>query len=338
MTNQNSSSSKRSLAMQLRRWLAGRTRNVGWVRPLAQWQARQRVLPYALRFRIARWANLLTLDAGMPEVVDYHDQQTGLIFKLNLRDFASWMGFYFGRYQQQVIDTILLLISPQTCCIELGSNIGLHTLFIGRQYAIWGKQQSVIAFEPSPSAYEVLREHIHLNQLENVILPYPMAVSDFDGESELYLATQVAFGGTNSGNNSLRDLSGAPDSAHEGRHTSVRTVRLDTFWQQPPTDQRIGLIKADIEGAELPALRGACSLLRSHRPCLIFEAHPVWMRHFGYRLDDVLSYLRSLEYEVYFIKGERTFTKVTQDSVLQDSTDCLALPVESEREIFAKLL
>jgi FkbM family methyltransferase len=321
-----------SLATRLRRWLAGRTRRLGWLRLLARWQARQHWLPYDLRFRIARWVNLLTLDAGLPATVNYQDQRADLRFQLDLRDAVPWLTFYFGVYQPHVLNAALALIAPETCCLELGAHIGLHTLPIARQYAVWGQARSVIAFEPSPTAYALLSMHVSQNQLDSVILHYPLAVSDKDADAVLFVSK-----GSNSANSSLHDLRSEPTSTQDGTYTMIKTVQLRTFWQQPPTYKAIGLIKADIEGAELLAFRGAATLIQAQRPALLFEAHPAWMYHFGYSFEDIMDFCTLLDYKVYVLDEHAPRTVPANRDDLTQAVDCLALPAERATDLLAKV-
>jgi len=322
-----------SLATRLRRWLDGRTRRLGWLRLLARWQARQHWLPYDLRFRVARWVNLLTLDAGLPATVNYQDQRADLRFQLDLRDAVPWLTFYFGVYQPHVLNAALALIAPETCCLELGAHIGLHTLPIARQYAVWGQTRSVIAFEPSPAAYALLSMHVSRNHLDDVILHYPLAVNDEDADGTLFLS-----GGSNSANSSLHDLRSEPTSTQDGASIAIKTVQLRTFWEQRPTHKKtIGLIKADIEGAELLAFRGATTLIQTQRPALLFEAHPAWMRRFGYSFEDIMNFFTLLDYKVYVLDERAPRAVLAGRDSLTRAIDCLAVPAGRATDLLARV-
>jgi len=57
------------------------------------------------------------------------------------------------------------------------------------------------------------------------------------------------------------------------------------------------VIKMDIEGAEIRALRGACKLLEEHQPVLFIEIHPWRLRdNFDSHPDEVISLLQSAGY------------------------------------------
>src|SRR5690606_9171674 len=68
----------------------------------------------------------------------------------------------------------------------------------------------------------------------------------------------------------------------------------------PPPDW----IKIDIEGLELPALRGAEALIREARPTIICEINHLSGR-FGTDISDFLAYMRSLGYEVHRLDDGR---------------------------------
>lgn len=80
----------------------------------------------------------------------------------------------------------------------------------------------------------------------------------------------------------------------------ISVVRLDDYVAKhnlPPPDW----IKIDIEGLELPALRGAERILRDHHPTVICEINHLYGR-FGTTIPDFLGYMRSLGYEIHRLK------------------------------------
>lgn len=78
---------------------------------------------------------------------------------------------------------------------------------------------------------------------------------------------------------------------------TIRAVALDTY--APP---RCGLIKLDLEGAELLALQGARRTIRRHRPFLIVEETDR-CRHYGCDLGAVAKQLRRWGYRQAFRIG-----------------------------------
>lgn len=79
-------------------------------------------------------------------------------------------------------------------------------------------------------------------------------------------------------------------------------VRLDDFVaanQLPPPSW----IKIDIEGLELPALRGAEQLLRMHRPTVICEINHLFDRY-GSTIAEFIDYMTSVGLHPHRLTGK----------------------------------
>jgi hypothetical protein len=62
---------------------------------------------------------------------------------------------------------------------------------------------------------------------------------------------------------------------------------------------RVSLIKADIEGAELPAFRGAKGIIERDRPTVICEINPWFLDGFGIKLSELVSFFADRGYALY---------------------------------------
>ncbi|HET7090858.1 MAG TPA: FkbM family methyltransferase, partial [Anaerolineae bacterium] len=78
---------------------------------------------------------------------------------------------------------------------------------------------------------------------------------------------------------------------------TVSTTTLDAYFA--PLNIGPHVIKLDIEGAELLALRGAEGVLRTFRPILVVEASKELMHAFGYGCGDLIDFLRAVDYHLY---------------------------------------
>ena len=148
-------------------------------------------------------------------------------------------------------------VRPGATVLDVGANVGAYTLL----FATWaGPEGRVFAFEPAEASRAGLQRHLALNDLSARVTVRPEAVSDTDG-----VVTFLDAG--TSGDN--RIVSARADGA---RH--VPSTTIDTFCSQ----MRIApdLIKIDIEGAELAALRGARRTIaaRGEALALFVELHP----------------------------------------------------------------
>jgi FkbM family methyltransferase len=136
--------------------------------------------------------------------------------------------------------------------IDCGANIGLATLYFKTLYPA----ARVLAFEPDPGTFELLKENVRANRLEGVT-EINKALYDAEGSTELH------YDPAGSGS-LLMSLYGTLQGSRR-----VETVMLSRYIDEP-----VDLLKMDIEGAEDAVLRdlsaqGKMALIRQ----LIVEYH-----------------------------------------------------------------
>ena len=157
-----------------------------------------------------------------------------------------WLGFYEHEKQRLISREV----QPGSVFWDVGANVGFYSL-LAAKFVGSGK---VFAFEPVPRNLSYLQEHLALNRVTNVEV-LAMAVSDRNGTSSFEIE-ETGFMG---------------HLADEGRIT-VPTATLDTLVEEgkvlPPD-----LVKMDIEGAEVMALRGASRTFQRFRPVLFLAMH-----------------------------------------------------------------
>ena len=67
--------------------------------------------------------------------------------------------------------------------------------------------------------------------------------------------------------------------------------------------ERIALLKCDIEGADLFAMRGARGLLEKHRPLVVIEIDSWYLQGFGLSVKDITDFFAGLGYRSYRYDG-----------------------------------
>ena len=132
---------------------------------------------------------------------------------------------------------------------------------VAATYAAMFPQAEIYTFEPFPPSHEQLAERFRNNPRVHVV---QAAVSSRSGESEFHVNAHPA-------TNSL--LATGQGSAVKGAVTteviSVPTLTLDEFCQSRGLDAP-EILKFDIQGNELQALRGATHILETNGPLLIY--------------------------------------------------------------------
>jgi FkbM family methyltransferase len=158
--------------------------------------------------------------------------------------------------------------------LEAGANVGAYTML----FAQWaGAAGRVFAFEPDPTAYAGLQQHIALNAVGDRVTPVAAAVADGRAASLRFAL------GESSGVSRLVQ----PDEALAMKTSEVRAVSIDQFCAERGLEPRV--IKIDVEGAELAALRGARSTVLAAGPGLhlFVEMHPHLWSRLGISADEV---------------------------------------------------
>ncbi len=141
-----------------------------------------------------------------------------------------------------------------TTFVDVGANIGTTMVTALRRHEF----SRAVAIEASPENLRTLRINVAANDLGGVVDVVGAAVSDTEGEQDLFLS------GASSGEHSV-DLS-LPGGRRSGRVT-VRAVTLDGMVSRGEIDPaRVGLLWLDVPGAEARALAGASTLIEAGVP------------------------------------------------------------------------
>jgi FkbM family methyltransferase len=194
--------------------------------------------------------------------------------------------FVTGRYEPNEFCLLSRLLKPGMTFIDIGANIGLYTLFAARRV---GEAGCVLAIEPSVREMHILKDNVEQNALGSIRL-HAVALSDRASAVELLVASSQ-----NSGHNTLGAFGYNTALDHKER---VRTMRLDELVQSEKLS-RVDMIKMDIEGAELAALRGAGESLERFRPVVLLELSDRALQHQGSTSADVLALLAQHGYRCF---------------------------------------
>jgi FkbM family methyltransferase len=157
--------------------------------------------------------------------------------------------------------------------IDAGANAGGYAVLFGQ----WvGPEGHVYAFEPEPRAFAALADHVTLNGLGARVVPVRAAVAEQSGPARLRLAPASG----------LSRLTNAAFVESQDLH--VTATSIDDFCAR--SNIRPSFIKIDVEGAELPALRGARKTIASAGPELrvYVEMHPALWPELGVTPDDIV--------------------------------------------------
>jgi hypothetical protein len=118
----------------------------------------------------------------------------------------------------------------------------------------------------------------------------------------------------------------------------VSTTSLDELVDEGRVTGTIRLMKIDIEGFELEAIRGMVKVLKIHRPIMVIEVNNEMLQARGESPAGLLELVTSLEYKIAALmksgRGkykESVLTRSIKEAEQQDGYyDVLCLPIELE--------
>ena len=177
----------------------------------------------------------------------------------------------------QVLERIL---EKNSCCIDVGGHIGSFLTLVNK-YAPRGHHA---VFEASPTKSRWLKKRFP------GVRVFSYAVADKTGSA--VFAEDCA----RPAYSALVPLTGS--SGEKSVLLDVLTCRLDDVLT---TTDRVDLIKLDIEGGELAALRGATQLIEKWKPVIIFEcgSEYAFTMHTSTRLDLYNFVTNDLGYNIF---------------------------------------
>jgi FkbM family methyltransferase len=179
--------------------------------------------------------------------------------------------FYTDEKEYTLLDTLL---RAGDWALDIGANVGHYTK---RMAELVGPSGRVIALEPVPDTFSLLAANVRMFAHANVSL-LNVAASDRIAIADMQVPRFA---------NGLSNYYQASLSAGSGG-LAVLTLPIDEL--SLPT---VRLVKIDVEGHELPALRGMRRLLQRDHPVLIVETGS----------QETTTLLGSLDYTVERLPG-----------------------------------
>ncbi len=220
--------------------------------------------------------------------------RSGLRWNLDLREGIDLSIYLFGRFEAATVRAYSRILKPGDTVLDIGANIGAHTLQLARCVGPTGR---VVAMEPTEYAFGKLLTLLQNNKpLSDIVTPHQVmltAQSNAELAPELYSSWPV-------------DASSEPRHAlHLGAGKTTRGARpvmLDDLVRGDGL-QRIDLIKLDVDGWEMDVLHGARQTLRELKPPIVFELAPCTLEERGHTGQEMLDELASHGYAFSTLGG-----------------------------------
>lgn len=179
-----------------------------------------------------------------------------------------------GQWEGLLSRTILASLKPGDFAIDIGANMGYDTMLMASAV---GANGTVLAFEPDLQNLAALLQNLKQIECNNVIVQ-SLALTDEQGLFRIALAPQ-----DNRGTSNLRP-------GETGPSQPILATRLDNLLKDV-SDERIRLVKMDIEGFEHKAIVGMGRLI-DRIDCLTCEVNPQFLQQCGSDPEEIFRYMR----------------------------------------------
>lgn len=175
------------------------------------------------------------------------------------------------------------LLQPGDTFLDVGANHGSYSFLARRLIGPLGR---VIAFEPQTALASLILQSFAANGYSNCQV-FNCACLDRIGNADLYIPYKHS------------GISGLYQSYSGGGAHKVQNIPMmpiDHLVESLNLPGHI-VVKLDVEGSELYALRGAKRLLKQRRPTILIEINPLSARAGNYSVRDILALLESYGYQ-----------------------------------------
>lgn len=221
-------------------------------------------------------------------LLDLVTLKRGILRRINgmkVRFPPRWSRYFNREYEKDNYDFIKDHVKHGMHVIDIGAHIGLFSVCTSQLAGPTGK---IVCFEPTPGTFEILKNTLKLNHCDNVI-PRREAVGSTAGKATFYVSDEIV--GCNS--NSLVQMNKSRQAGQDVMVTTVDDICRDHALKP-------GLIKIDVEGAELNVLKGAGRTMKNERPIMIVGLHPVFIKKNGDSLTEIWTIIKENGYRVNF--------------------------------------
>lgn len=162
-------------------------------------------------------------------------------------------------WEQNIRDIIFKYIKHDTTIIDIGANMGTHTVSIINELNRRGQTAKIVAFEPQPFIFSVLTENIRSKNANNITDLHSCGLSN---RKTVIFMDMPDYSCTDNPGGVGMLFNTVPDHTK----TRVEIETLDSF-----NYENVSFMKIDVEGHENEVLDGAKQTILKSKPVIIVE-------------------------------------------------------------------
>jgi FkbM family methyltransferase len=288
-----------------------------------------RSIPYFYgKFRLGKTiSHLLSSYEQDGECIETVKMKDGHLMQIDIRSRTEAWSYWTGEYDDDIISKLSTCLKKDFVALDIGANIGFYSIAWGHK--LKSLDGLIYAFEPVKTNFNRLVNNISLNGLEEVVLPFDIALGDREGTIEMSMESS-----NNSQTGNAVMVMGEISSDYFERNNTARLTTLDLFAEEQKI-KKCHLIKIDVEGAEVLFLQGSKIFINRHRPIIYGEFNSYFLTQFGQSFIDVVGIVASWSYRFFKQTKTGSFTEVTKPDVGLENV--LLVPSETTDSMLAQL-
>jgi FkbM family methyltransferase len=214
-------------------------------------------------------------------------KRRGITWQLDLAEGIDFSIYLLGAFEPATIRAYSRLVRPGMIVLDIGANVGAHTLHFAR---LVGPEGRVIAFEPTDWAFAKLHANLALNpELASRVTPVQAFLvdrEDREAVAEVHASWPIDGAGVHA------KLRGRALPA-----SGARALTLDAYLREAGVG-RVGAVKIDVDGYECDVLAGAADMLKRDGPEIVMELSPYILEERGGSLARLLDILDGAGYRL----------------------------------------
>ncbi len=197
-----------------------------------------------------------TVDYSKPQIVKVNGYKLNIV--PNDVGISSEL-LVFKVHEPLTTKLISKLLKKGMVCLDIGSNIGYYALL---EHKIVGNEGKVIAIEPSPANYKILKENIKLQNSTN-IENYNFAAGNKNGITKFVIDKR---------SNGCMTVPEGEEPIIPGEIIEVPIKKIDDFVDEIKL-QQLDFLRMDVEGYENYVFDGMSKTLEKFKPMIQIEIH-----------------------------------------------------------------
>ena len=173
--------------------------------------------------------------------------------------------------------------------VDCGCNFGFYSFFT----ASLSKDNQIISIEASRSTLEEFNKNLTINNFNNIKV-LNKAVMDFDNKRLIF-------------NESEKDWESSFISKKFSvkKKIEIETITIDKLLMGKNLDNKLIILKIDVEGTDFNVLEGAKNIIKSNKPFIIIEFSKYILKNEKFNYQYLNNFLKVYNYQILSKKGEK---------------------------------